>query len=103
MAYTCIIIPIQLGSISSPMYTANNQGELVTAHLAWVNVPTRKRFVLLYGCLFLPLYGPIEPEFFSFFLGEETQNLYISTKWAPTWRIIPLSKWLITMVSKSPK
>ena len=22
--------------------------------------------------------------------------------WAPTWRIIPFSKWLITMVSKSP-
>ena len=25
------------------------------------------------------------------------------SKWGATWRIIPVSKWLITMVGKSPK
>ena len=37
--------------------------------------------------------------------GKESPWTYFTThgKAVPTWRIIPVSKWLVTMVSKSPK
>ena len=39
--------------------------------------------------------------------GRRSRNLIkiyiISSDFSPTWRIIPVSKWLIIMVSKSPK
>ena len=36
-------------------------------------------------------------------LTSEFQKFTIGAIFATTWRIIPFSKWLITMVSKSPK
>ena len=34
---------------------------------------------------------------------EWMQKMDQTNQFDPTWRIIPVSKWLITMVSKSPK
>ena len=41
--------------------------------------------------------------FFLRQMGVENQVNHLLIVPSPTWRIIPFSKWLITMVSKSPK